>query len=47
MGYAGNEVPQYIIPSVIATKNEQKVASMNKKGIEDLDFYIGSSKRSL
>jgi len=43
MGYAGNTEPQYIIPTVIATqegKGSQKAATQ-KKGIEDLDFYIG------
>jgi len=36
MGFAGNTEPQYIIPSVIATKD-----STQKKGMEDLDFHIG------
>jgi len=43
MGYAGNTEPQYIIPSVIAT-NEGKgkqTAATKKKGVEDLDFFIG------
>jgi actin-related protein 3 len=47
MGFAGNVEPQYIIPSVIAC-NDLKAkgigigkAAASKKGVEDLDFYIG------
>lgn len=43
MGFASNWEPQYIIPTVISTqegKGSQKAATQ-KKGIEDLDFYIG------
>jgi len=43
MGYAGNTEPQYIVPTVISTqdgKGYQKAATQ-KKGIEDLDFFIG------
>ncbi|GAM25003.1 hypothetical protein SAMD00019534_081780 [Acytostelium subglobosum LB1] len=43
MGYAGNDDPSFIIPSSIATqtaKGKQTAASM-KKGVEDLDFFIG------
>ena len=39
IGYAGNNEPSFIIPSMIATN---KVAQgMAQKGVEDLDFYIG------
>lgn len=43
MGFAGNTEPQFIIPSVIGMKDEKATASTQKpkKGIEDLDFYIG------
>ncbi|KAJ3327437.1 Actin- protein 3, partial [Blyttiomyces sp. JEL0837] len=61
MGYAGNNDPQFIIPTTIATRDQvggsstgsggsgapsrsNTVASSNlasKRGIEDLDFYIG------
>jgi len=47
MGYAGNCEPQYIIPSVIAAKDQKAAgtgvgkAAAAKKGIEDLDFFIG------
>jgi len=43
MGFAGNCEPQYIVPTVIATqegKGAQKAATQ-KKGVEDLDFFIG------
>jgi len=43
MGYAGNVEPQYITPTTICTqegKGAQKAAAQ-KKGAEDLDFYIG------
>ncbi|KXS15130.1 actin2 [Gonapodya prolifera JEL478] len=39
LGYAGNNDPQYIIPTAIAVKPSQNVAT--KRGIDDLDFYIG------
>jgi len=44
MGFAGNTEPQYIIPSIIALqegKGGTQKASVTKKGVEDLDFYIG------
>jgi len=53
MGYAGNNLPSYIIPSIIALNEAGsnkaggpgaaggKAASSTKKGIDDLDFYIG------
>ena len=53
MGYAGNNDPQYIIPSVIATREAPSASASgiggrigaqtasSRRGIEDLDFYIG------
>lgn len=49
MGYAGNTEPQFIIPTFIATNDGAVAASKagaaksaaQKKGVEDLDFYIG------
>ncbi|KNE66013.1 hypothetical protein AMAG_10290 [Allomyces macrogynus ATCC 38327] len=49
MGYAGNTDPQYIIPTTIATattaaSSTSKFGAGNlasKRGIEDLDFFIG------
>ncbi|KAI8903357.1 actin family [Gorgonomyces haynaldii] len=38
MGYAGNNDPAYIIPTSIAT---QPPIKQQKKGIDDLDYYIG------
>lgn len=48
MGYAGNTEPQYIIPTVIATNDSagKKTAAAAKKGVEDLDFYIGDEAQS-
>lgn len=43
MGYSGNVEPQYIIPTVLATKAEEGGVQGKKDGIEDLDFYIGES----
>ena len=40
MGYAGNCEPSFIIPSVIGTKDPQKVGKA-WKGVEDMDFWIG------
>jgi len=48
MGFAGNVEPQYIIPTVIAVqegKGAQKAANQ-KKGVEDLDFFIGDEALS-
>jgi len=48
MGYAGNCEPQYITPTVISTqegKGAQKAATQ-KKGVEDLDFFIGDEALS-
>ncbi|TPX31486.1 hypothetical protein SmJEL517_g05214 [Synchytrium microbalum] len=48
MGYASNNDPQFIIPTVIATRessaNQTQGGQGNlasKRGIEDLDFFIG------
>jgi len=48
MGYAGNTEPQYIIPTVIATNDSagKKTAAAQKKGVEDLDFFIGDEAQS-
>jgi len=48
MGFAGNVEPQYIIPSVIATQEGkgQAKAAAQKKGVEDLDFFIGDEALS-
>jgi actin-related protein 3 len=49
MGFAGNSDPSYIQPTVIATRETpnasggtiKSVSSVTKRGIEDLDFFIG------
>jgi actin-related protein 3 len=53
MGYAGNDDPQFVIPTAIATREAPSAVSSGisgrvggqvasaRKGIEDLDFYIG------
>jgi len=48
MGYSGNVEPQYIIPTVIATRAEttsqtQSVFNRPGDGLEDLDFHIGDA----
>ena len=61
MGFAGNQVPSYIIPSAIASRSGPSASSgrappppnkpsslssqgsnlASKRGVEDLDFFIG------
>ena len=42
MGFAGNTVPQFIMPSCIAVKESAGIGDRRiGKGVEDLDFYIG------
>ena len=45
LGYAGNNQPQFIIPSAIAVKETAKVGDEATRrlarGVEDLDFFIG------
>ena len=46
MGFSGNLEPQYIIPTVLATKAEEGGLSGNaakREGIEDLDFHVGDA----
>lgn len=42
MGYAGNCEPQYIVPTVVASRAEKGGNRTNTDGVEDLDFYIGN-----
>lgn len=42
MGFAGNVEPQYIIPTVCATKADEGGVG-KRDGVEDLDFYIGDA----
>lgn len=41
MGYSGNVEPQYIIPTILATKADEGGVQGKRDGVEDLDFYIG------
>ena len=43
MGFAGNCEPQFIVPTLIATKEEAKAGHVRSKRAEiaDLDFFIG------
>lgn len=41
MGYAGNYEPNYIVPTLIQTKEESKIDKRDKNSIPDLDFFIG------
>ena len=46
MGFSGNLEPQYIIPTVLATKAQEGGLSGNaakREGIEDLDFHVGDA----
>jgi actin-related protein len=42
MGYSGNVEPQYIIPTVLATKADEG-GVQKRDGVEDLDFFIGDA----
>ena len=42
MGYSGNPLPSFIIPTAIGQNDtKQKIASSKLTGLEDLDFFIG------
>ena len=46
MGFSGNLEPQYIIPTVLATKAEEgglAGSAAKRDGIEDLDFHVGDA----
>ena len=43
MGFSGNVEPQYIIPTVLATKDVEGEVRGKKDGIEDLDFHVGDA----
>lgn len=45
MGYSGNVEPQYIIPTILATRADEGGVG-KRDGIEDLDFYIGDAALS-
>ena len=43
MGYSGNVEPQYIIPTVLATRADEGGVAGKKDGVSDLDFFIGDA----
>lgn len=43
MGFSGNIEPQYIIPTAIATREDDKALPGKKDGIDDLNYCIGDS----
>lgn len=46
MGFSGNLEPQYIIPTVLATKAEEgglAGSAAKKDGLDDLDFHVGDA----
>ncbi len=43
MGYAGNHLPSYVIPTAVAS--DDKAVSGSRDKLEDLDFYIGDEVR--
>ena len=46
MGFSGNLEPQYIIPTVLATKPEEgglAGSAAKKDGLDDLDFHVGDA----
>lgn len=45
MGFAGNNDPNFIIPTEIAVNEKAAGKLASKRGIEDLDFYIGDEAR--
>mmetsp|Transcript_5618 Transcript_5618/g.5782 ORF Transcript_5618/g.5782 Transcript_5618/m.5782 type:complete len:418 (-) Transcript_5618:448-1701(-) len=45
MGYSGNVEPQYIIPTILATRADEGGVG-KRDGVEDLDFYIGDAALS-
>jgi len=42
MGYSGNVEPQYIIPTVLATKADEGGVG-KRDGVDDLDFHVGDA----
>jgi len=42
MGYAGNCEPQYIVPTVVASRAQMGGQEATVDGVDDLDFYIGN-----
>jgi len=45
MGFSGNMEPQYIIPTVIASRSGDMSGAVSSKAIDDFDFYVGESAK--
>lgn len=41
MGYAGNDLPQYIVPTATAHRPSAPGTAGKRDGLEDMDFYMG------
>lgn len=46
MGYSGNVEPQYIIPTVLATRADEGGVGRKMEGVEDMDFYVGDAAQA-
>ena len=46
MGYSGNVEPQYIIPTVLATRADEGGVARKMDGVEDLDFFVGDAAQA-
>lgn len=46
MGYAGNVEPQYIIPTLLATRADEGGMQKKMEGVEDLDFFVGDAAQA-
>lgn len=46
MGYSGNVEPQYIIPTVLATRADEGGQARKMDGVEDMDFYVGDEAQA-
>ena len=42
MGYSGNDRPQYVVPTAIATRPDEG-ATGKRDNVEDLDFFTGDA----
>ena len=46
MGYSGNVEPQYIIPTVLATRADEGGVARKMEGVEDMDFFVGEQAQA-
>ncbi len=45
MGYAGNHLPSYVIPTAVASDEKAGGAGAARDKLDDLDFHIGDEVR--